>query len=395
MTEIRQSMQQLAIQLLVGSILLSLFSITGVVALIGFQTESTRSDTPVAPIRHSAVHQMVQVAPTSSKSSLSAADAPQRVQDPLQARDVQGLSHGERSALKKRNTLPAQTLQEENEPLRLIPFNDEIYVLLNERKLSKRQQQRVLSRLALLPVPPTPEQLLSERGVPLLQRPFYYGRIVDQQGRPVRYPLQAARLAEQWLAQSEVDDQGWRVVRIALKGVDWTERAQAWVEPVRRLAGGQAPLVLAVMEVESGFRPDAVSRSGAVGLMQIKPDEAGRDVADILQRPLDHQRLLEPMLNLQAGVTYLKLLQQRYLAGVVDPRSREYLAIAAYNGGINAVLRQFGKTADVAIARINRLKPEQVYRILRHQFPRRETRLYLEKVTQAKTRYRAWMENNV
>lgn len=395
MTEIRQPMQQLTLQLLVGSILLSLFSITSVVALIGFQTLSIRSETPDAPIHPPAVHQVVQVAPAFPKGSPSAADTPQVMPAPQQMSDIQGFPQGERSAWQKNETQPEHKSEENPEPLRLILFGDEIYVLLNERRLSKRQQQRVLSRLALLPVPPTPAQLLAEQGVPLLQRPFYYGRIVDQQGRPVRYPLQAARLAEQWLAQSEVDDQGWRVVRIALSGVDWTERAQDWVEPVRRLAGGQAPLVLAVMEVESGFRPDAVSRSGAVGLMQIKPDEAGQDVAAILKQPLDHQRLLEPMLNLQAGITYLKLLQQRYLAGVVDPRSREYLAIASYNGGVNAVLRQFGKTADAAIARINRLKPEQVYRILRHQFPRRETRLYLEKVTQAKTRYRAWMENNV
>ena len=96
-----------------------------------------------------------------------------------------------------------------------------------------------------------------------------------------------------------------------------------------------------------------------------------------------------------AGSAYLALLQRHYLAGVQDPRSREYLMVASYNGGINAVLKQFGRTREQAIARINRLKPQQVYRILRYQFPRRETRLYLEKVVQRKARYQQWWQQHV
>lgn len=387
-------MHSLTLQLLTGSILISLTSMAAALALMWPHSQNKpvpSSGSRVQPAIHGAVH----VSPRASSPTDSHLSPAQPVLTAPKPENVHAASRAENSDWQKNGGTPRVLPPADESTLQLLPFSDEVYVLFNDRKLSHMAQRRALSRLMLLPGAPTEDLLLSEQGIPLLKRPFYYGRILDQRGQPVRYPLQAAQLADQLLARSEVDEAGWRVVRIPLKGVDWTMRAQDWLQPVRALAGEQTPLVLAMMEVESGFRPDAVSHSGAVGLMQIKPDKAGRDVAAMLGQNLDHGQLLAPDTNLKAGVTYLRLLQQRYLAGVRDPRSREYLTIAAYNGGINAVLRQFGKTAEAAIDRINRLTPDQVYRILRHQFPRRETRLYLEKVTQAKNRYRAWMADNV
>ncbi len=391
MTEIRQPMHRLTLQLLIGSVLISLTSMAGALVLLWpderAPSEPARSAPAVSAMVHLAPEQAVRRLPSPPKAQKSSKTAPEtpfpKVKAGAQKRDVQNF----------RGT-PSVMPDADEDTIQLLPFGDEVYVLFNEKKLSRQQRRRALVRLMLLPQAPTAAALLSEQGVPLLKRPFYFGRILDERGQPVRYPLQAARLADRLLSRADRED-GWETVRIPLRGVDWTARAQRWREAVTREAGAQAPLVLALMEVESGFRPDAVSRSGAVGLMQIKPDAAGRDVAAVLRRTLDHRRLLEPTLNLQAGIAYLNLLQRRYLTGVSSPLSREYLTIAAYNGGIGAVLRQFGRTPQAAIERINRLRPEQVYRILRHQFPRRETRLYLEKVTQAKARYSAWMANNV
>lgn len=86
---------------------------------------------------------------------------------------------------------------------------------------------------------------------------------------------------------------------------------------------GIAPaLALALIEVESGFRTDARSPKGALGLMQLMPATAARyGVAD----PLDAAD------NLRGGMRYLCDLFARFGA--------PELALAAYNAGEGAVIK--------------------------------------------------------
>jgi hypothetical protein len=85
-------------------------------------------------------------------------------------------------------------------------------------------------------------------------------------------------------------------------------------------------LVRAVIETESNWNAGAVSRKGAVGLMQLIPTTAQRfGVND----------LYSPQQNVDAGVKYLKTLLERY-NGNLD------LALAAYNAGEGAVDRAHG-----------------------------------------------------
>lgn len=84
-------------------------------------------------------------------------------------------------------------------------------------------------------------------------------------------------------------------------------------------------LVMAVIDVESGFNSEAVSSAGAQGLMQIMP-ETGKDLA--LDDPFD------PRANIDAGIRYLRQLMNTF------PDRRH--AVAAYNAGPNAVKKYGG-----------------------------------------------------
>jgi len=88
-------------------------------------------------------------------------------------------------------------------------------------------------------------------------------------------------------------------------------------------------LIRAVIETESNWNAGAISRKGAIGLMQLIPTTAQRfGVND----------LYSPQQNVDAGVRYLKTLLQRY-NGNLD------LALAAYNAGEGAVDRAHGVPA--------------------------------------------------
>lgn len=91
-------------------------------------------------------------------------------------------------------------------------------------------------------------------------------------------------------------------------------------------------LVAAVVRTESRFRPGVVSRSGAIGLMQITPD-TGRWIAEQLgETGFAVDTLYDPQVNLRFGTWYLRYLIDRF-PGAID------LALAAYNAGPSAVAR--------------------------------------------------------
>jgi len=85
--------------------------------------------------------------------------------------------------------------------------------------------------------------------------------------------------------------------------------------------GVSFPLVKAIIKAESDFNPRAVSSKGALGLMQIMPENTQR---------LDIEDPFDPRQNIMGGTRYFKQLYDRY-------EGRLALSLAAYNAGPAAV----------------------------------------------------------
>ncbi len=107
----------------------------------------------------------------------------------------------------------------------------------------------------------------------------------------------------------------------------WLARSADYDAAIGRAAGAahvQPELVRAVIVVESGFNPRAISRRGAVGLMQLLPSTARRYGAF---------NAFDPEQNIFAGAYYLADLITRYGLDKLE------LVLAAYNAGEDAVER--------------------------------------------------------
>jgi Transglycosylase SLT domain len=96
-------------------------------------------------------------------------------------------------------------------------------------------------------------------------------------------------------------------------------RFRADIQQVAQQAGLDPRLIEAIVQVESGGDPRAVSPAGAQGLMQLMP-ETGRAVG------VPPEQAFDPRRNVQGGVTYFKSLLERYGGDV--PK-----ALTAYHSG--------------------------------------------------------------
>jgi hypothetical protein len=101
------------------------------------------------------------------------------------------------------------------------------------------------------------------------------------------------------------------------------ERMAAWEDMLVELSQAyqvDPDLARAVMRVESGGNPNAVSSAGAIGLMQLMPGTA----RDLGVNPRDPQK------NLEGGIKYLAQLADKYDGDYVK-------TLAAYNAGSSRV----------------------------------------------------------
>lgn len=84
-------------------------------------------------------------------------------------------------------------------------------------------------------------------------------------------------------------------------------------------------LVLAVIQVESEFSPKAISKRGAIGLMQVMPGTGEFIAKEMGISYTGRKSLYDPFINVKVGIHYLSLLTERY-----DSTEN---ALDAYNNG--------------------------------------------------------------
>ena len=123
------------------------------------------------------------------------------------------------------------------------------------------------------------------------------------------------------------------------------------IEKAALSAAVEPNLLRAVIVVESGFNSRAVSKRGAVGLMQLMPATAIRFG---VSNPYD------PKQNVHAGARYLKFLIDRFGQDV-------RLALAAYNAGEEAVDRNGGRIPQFAETMAYVPRVMKIYRMLAEQ----------------------------
>lgn len=175
-------------------------------------------------------------------------------------------------------------------------------------------------------------------------------KYVDKHGRVILTDKPAhkgyKRLVKTW--------KGWEEAKVP-KNFNWVKNQEKFDPTIRSVAKVYKiphTLLHAVITAESSYNPDAISRAGAVGLMQLMPETAK-------QYGVSNRR--DPKQNIYGGSRYLRHLLKLYKNNLV-------LALAAYNAGEGAV-KKYG----------NKIPPYK------------ETRNYVKKVIKYYKKYRSSM----
>lgn len=257
--------------------------------------------------------------------------------------------------------------------------------------------KQAVSTTLLTTADPTKTDIFSSDAPDTEGVPFLYPQVMDHDGVLVKYRWRAERYAD-YLVTNKLKksrSNGKTVYAVEFNLVAQHEHLRQekysdYVIAAAKRYNLSPALIYGIIETESSFNPYAVSPANAYGLMQVVPATAGRDVYNLVKKkPGEPSKevLFTPENNIDIGSAYLYILQTRYLKKVVNKTSQEYSMISAYNGGTGNVLKAFDPDRTRAMNKINQTSTSNVYKKLRYDHPRAESRMYLEKVTKAKKNY--------
>jgi soluble lytic murein transglycosylase-like protein len=182
-----------------------------------------------------------------------------------------------------------------------------------------------------VPASPTPHAQASEEP----RKSLMYWSVKENRWKPVppanAASMQAARSAaaevSQYFARESTQSANAKILAANFRGKQASPGdIDAAIDMAAARHNVDPNLVRAVVKVESNFNPNAVSRKGAMGLMQLMPSTA---------RQLKLKNPFDPEQNVDAGVRHLKQLLENYGGDVK-------LTLAAYNAGSGAVARSSG-----------------------------------------------------
>ena len=286
------------------------------------------------------------------------------------------------------------TIIDENESSTFVDFERGLVLI---ETANKHQLKQAIVQVLLTQVDPNLVDAKTAQDFGLInkgRRPFFWGQILDHEGKPIEYRWRAERFADHLIAKNVTQDTR---VRIAIKMVaDHTKitggKYIQYAQAAGRLYGIAPELIMAIMETESSFNPMARSRSNALGLMQVKANTAGRDYFSLIKgykHTPTSAYLYDPQKNIDLGTGYLQILSTRYLAGITHPKKLEYAMISSYNGGSGNLWKSLDPKANrtKAIARINKMTVSEFYWFLTNRHIRGETRHYLTKVSNKQKKY--------
>jgi len=157
------------------------------------------------------------------------------------------------------------------------------------------------------------------------------------------------------------------------------------VAAVARSYGLDPALIYAVIHTESCFNPLALSKSGALGLMQLVPRHAAREAYKYLFKkdpPRSADYLYDPKNNIRLGAAYLHMLETRHFGRLKNLVNRRTLSIAAYNCGPNRIAKDI-----IARYEVDKLSRAQLHALIRKLTPV-ETRTYVPRVEERIDLYR-------